>query len=175
MIGADTDGDMPQGEPTLRSFNVRRDLKQVLEFQDEVYEGNFPGFAVDAYFRDDFSRDLRRAARDPNETLMVMEQGGVLCGFIWAAAISTIVDPRVGYIKNVYVAPHLRGRGQAERLMQAAEEWFAEQGIEKMMLDASVVNERAVAFYEKLDYVTERVRMVKRVGSAQMNVGSWEV
>ena len=30
------------------------------------------------------------------------------------------------------------------------------------MLDASAVNERAVAFYEKLEYVTERVRMVKR-------------
>ena len=52
--------------------------------------------------------------------------------------------------------------------MQAVEEWFGDQGIEKMMLDASVVNPRAVAFYEKLDYVTERVRMVKRVGRAQM-------
>jgi len=171
MIGADADRDLPQREPTLRPFNVRRDLDQVLEFQNEVYEGNFPGFAVDAYFREDFSRDLRRAARDPNETLLVMEQGGALCGFIWVAVISTIVDPRVGYIKNVYVTPHLRGRGQAERLMRAAEEWFGDQGIEKMMLDVSVMNPRAVAFYEKLDYVTERVRMVKRLGSAQMTGG----
>ena len=168
MRGAGADRDLPQGEPTLRPFNVRRDLNQVLEFQNEVYEGNFPGFAVDAYFREDFSRDLRRAARDPNEMLLVMEQGGALCGFIWVAVISTIVDPRVGYIKNVYVTPHLRGRGQAERLMQAAEEWFGDQSIEKMMLDASVMNQRAIAFYEKMDYVTERVRMVKRVGRAQI-------
>lgn len=153
---------LPRGEPTLRPFNARRDLEQVLDFQVEVYEVNFPGFRVDDYFRQDYARDLRRAARDPNETMQVLEQDGRLCGFIWAAVISTIVDPRVGYIKNVYVAEHLRGRGQADRLMSAAEEWLAAQGINKIMLDASVVNQRAVVFYERLDYVTERVRMVKR-------------
>jgi len=155
---------LPTGEPTLRRFNARRDLDQVLEFQREVYEVNFPGFEVDDYFRGDYARDLRRAARDPNEALYVLEQDGRLCGFIWAAVISTIVDPRVGYIKNVYVAPHLRGRGQADRLMLEAERWLASQAIDKIMLDASIINQRAVAFYEKMQYVTERVRMVKRFG-----------
>ena len=89
-----------------------------------------------------------------------------MCGFVWASIISTIVDARVGYIKNVYVAPHLRGRGQAERLMAVAEQWLREQAIEKIMLDASVVNQRAVRFYEKAGYATERVRMVKRFGAA---------
>lgn len=153
---------LPSGEPTLRPFNARRDLEQVLAFQVEVYEVNFPGFRVNDYFREDYARDLRRAARDPNETLQVLEQDGRLCGFIWASVISTIVDPRVGYIKNVYVAPHLRGRGQAERLMQAAEDWLTAQGVDKIMLDASVVNQRAVSFYQRMNYVIERVRMVKR-------------
>ncbi len=166
MRSAGADDGLLQGEPTLRTLNVRRDVDQVLEFQRDVYEGNFPGFVIDEYFRGDYSRDLRRAARDPNESLYVLEQAGVLCGFIWSAVISTIVDPRVGYIKNVYVAPHLRGRGQAERLLAAAESWLADQGIDKIMLDASVINERAVAFYEKMDYVTERVRMVKRFDRA---------
>lgn len=154
---------LPRGEPTLRLFNVRRDLGEVMEFQVEVYEVNFPGFRVDEYFREDYARDLRRAARDPNETMLVLEQDGRLCGFIWAAVIATIVDPRVGYIKNLYVAPHLRGRGQAQRLMKAAEDWLFAQGVDKIMLDASVVNQRAIAFYEKSGYVTERVRMVKRL------------
>ncbi len=151
-------------ELTIRRFNLRRDREQVLDFQHEVYETNFPGLVVDAFFLADYQRDLRRAARSPNEALFVMEDGGQLCGFIWAAMISTIIDARVGYIKNVYVAPQLRGCGQAERLMAVAEQWLREQGLDKIMLDASVVNRRAVRFYEKLGYATERVRMVKRFG-----------
>ncbi|MCD6360261.1 MAG: GNAT family N-acetyltransferase [Armatimonadetes bacterium] len=162
MRSARPDQSLPAGEPTLRIFHIRRDLEQVLDFQREVYEVNFPGFHADDYFREDYARDLRRATRDPNEVQYVLEQEGRLCGFIWAAVISTIVDPRVGYIKNVYVAPQLRGRGQADRLMAAVEEWLMAQGVDKIMLDASVVNQRAVSFYEKLNYVTERVRMVKR-------------
>ena len=96
-------------ELTIRRFNLRRDREQVLDFQHEVYETNFPGLVVDAFFLADYQRDLRRAARSPNEALFVMEDGGQLCGFIWAAMISTIIDARVGYIKNVYVAPQLRG------------------------------------------------------------------
>ncbi|MEA3401190.1 MAG: GNAT family N-acetyltransferase [Armatimonadota bacterium] len=152
----------PRGEPKLRRLNLRRDLDAVLEFQYEIYEGNFPGFQVDGAFREDYSRDLRRAARDPNEIMFVMEQDRQLCGFIWGSLMSTLVDPRVGYIKNVYVAPHLRGTGAAQRLMRVVEQWLFDQGVEKIMLDASVVNERAVAFYRKMGYEVERVRMVKR-------------
>lgn len=157
----------PAWEPTLRPFNVRRDLEAVLDFQYEVYEGNFPGFRVDRYFLEDYSRDLRRAARDPNEALMVLEQDGQVCGFIWGALMSTLVDLRVGYIKNVYVAPHLRGSGQAQRLMTAMERWLFDQGADKVMLDASVCNPRAVAFYEKMGYKVERVRMVKRMDESE--------
>lgn len=152
----------PLREPRLRPFNLRRDLEAVLDFQYEVYEINFPGFRVERLFREEYARDLRRAARDPHEALFVLEEGGRLCGFIWGALMTTLVDPRVGYIKNVYVAPHLRGSGQAERMMVAIEQWLFEVGAEKVMLDASTCNPRAVRFYERMGYVTERVRMVKR-------------
>lgn len=150
-------------EPQLRPFNLRRDLDAVLEFQYEVYETNFPGFRVDRFFREDYARDLRRAARDPGEAMYVLEEEGKLCGFIWGAIMTTLVDPRVGYIKNVYVAPHLRGTGQAERMMAALEQWLFDMGADKVMLDASTCNPRAVRFYERIGYVTERVRMVKRL------------
>lgn len=150
-------------EPQLRPFNLRRDLDAVLEFQYEIYETNFPGFRVDRFFREDYARDLRRAARDPGEAMYVLEDEGKLCGFIWGAIMTTLVDPRVGYIKNVYVAPHLRGTGQAERMMAALEQWLFDMGADKVMLDASTCNPRAVRFYERIGYVTERVRMVKRL------------
>ncbi len=152
-----------RSSPLLRRFDVRRDLDTVMDFQYEVYESNFPGFRVDESFRKEYRRDMRRAARDPGEMLYVLEQDGCACGFIWVAMMTTLVDPRVGYIKNVYVAPHLRGQGEAERLMQAAEEWVRENGATKVMLDASVVNERAVEFYRKVGYEVERVRMVREL------------
>ncbi len=160
---------LPQTGPTIRRFSLRKDLETVLEFQFEVYEGNFPGFRVDKSFRDDYTRDLRRAAGDPNEMLYVLEEDRQLVGFIWGAMMATLVDDRVGYIKNVYVAPHLRGTGEAQRLMDAIEDWMWDQDAEKIMLDASVVNARAVAFYEKLGYDVERVRMVKRPSGADPN------
>ncbi len=153
----------PTPEPALRRLNPRRDLDAVLDFQYEVYESNFPGFRVDRRFRDGYGRDLRRAARDPREVLFVLEQDGHVCGFAWGALMSTLVNARVGYIKNAYVAPHLRGTGQAARLLAAVEHWLFDQGADRIMLDASVCNGRAVGFYEKTGYVVERVRMVKRV------------
>jgi ribosomal protein S18 acetylase RimI-like enzyme len=168
MAAIRAERDLPASEPKLRRFNLRRDLDAVMEFQFEVYETNFPGFEVDQDFRDDYSRDLRRAAGDPTQIMFVLEQDGHLCGFIWGSLMATLVDPRVGYIKNVYIAPHLRGGGQAERLMEIMEAWLWDQGAEKIMLDASMVNERAVAFYEKVGYAVERVRMVKRPGDSDI-------
>jgi ribosomal protein S18 acetylase RimI-like enzyme len=162
MAAIRAERNLSQTEPKLRRFNLRGDLAGVLDFQFEVYETNFPGFHVDQAFRDDYTRDMRRAASDPTEMMLVLEQDGELCGFIWGSLMATLVDSRVGYIKNVYVAPHLRGSGQARRLMEAVEDWLWDQGAEKVMLDASVVNERAVSFYQKTGYDVERVRMVKR-------------
>ncbi len=161
--------ELPRSEPTVRRFDLRRDLDAVIDFQYEVYETNFPGFRVDQSFRDDYTRDIRRAARDATEMMLVLEQDGNVCGFIWGALMATLVDARVGYIKNVYVAPHLRGSGEAKRLMEMMENWLWDQGVDKIMLDASMVNERAVAFYEKFGYDIERVRMVKRPEGADMD------
>ena len=153
----------PTPQPALRRLNPRRDLDAVLDFQYEVYESNFPGFRVGRHFRDSYGQDLRRAARSPDEAMFVLDQDGHVCGFAWGALMSTLVDARVGYIKNVYVAPHLRGTEQAARLLAAVEYWLYEQGADKIVLDASVCNGRAVSFYEKTGYVIEPVRMVKRL------------
>lgn len=170
MAAIRAERDLPREEPKIRRFHLRKDLDAVLEFQFEVYEGNFPGFRVDQGFRDDYTRDIRRAAGDPSEMMFVLEQDAHVVGFIWGAVMSTLVDDRVGYIKNVYVAPHLRGTGQSRRLMDEMESWLWERGASKIMLDASTVNHRAVAFYEKLGYDIERVRMVKHPGHDDSNL-----
>ena len=150
--------------PIVRLFNWRRDRQAVLQFQYETYERNFPGFRVDGAFLRDYERQLREAARHPAERLWVLEDDGQVCGFVWAALIATMLEPCVGYIKSVYVAPNWRGRGCGEQLIATAEQWFADEGIPKATLDASVGNQAALGLYERLGYRVTRLRMEKPCG-----------
>ena len=150
--------------PIIRRFNWRRDRKPVLQFQYEIYERNFPGFQVDEEFLRDYDRQLRQASRDPAERLWVLEESGQVCGLVWAALITTMVDQLVGYIKNVYVVPQCRRRGHGQQLLATAEQWFRDEGVEKAALDGSVDNEAALALYERMGYRVTRLRMEKFCG-----------
>jgi ribosomal protein S18 acetylase RimI-like enzyme len=146
----------------IRDFSWRTDREQVLRFQYEIYETNFPGCTVDRSFIRDYSLNLRDAARNPDERLIVLEEDGRIVGFLWLSLMSTLVDLCVGYIKNIYVAPHLRGRGYGANLLAVADEWFRSNGASKATLDASVGNERAVGLYLRDGYEVTRYRMEKQ-------------
>ncbi|MCK4323425.1 MAG: GNAT family N-acetyltransferase [Armatimonadetes bacterium] len=145
----------------IRQFDLRRDLQAVLQFQHEIYERNFPGFEVNQKFLDDFACQLRAADRSPAEQLWVLEIADQIRGFVWGALITSMIDEFVGYIKNVYVTPELRGQGYGHRLLETAEEWFRTEGAPKAVLDASVCNQQALSLYTKAGYCTERLRMEK--------------
>ncbi len=145
----------------IRQFNPRRDLQAVLQFQHEIYERNFPGFEVNQKFLNDFARQLRAADRSPAERLWVLEIADQLHGFVWGALITSMVDEFVGYIKNVYVAPELRGQEYGHRLLETAEEWFRAEDASKAALDASLCNQQALSLYAKAGYRAQRMRMEK--------------
>ena len=145
----------------IRQFDLRRDLQAVLQFQHEIYERNFPGFEVNQKFLNDFVRQLRAADRSPAERLWVLEIADQIRGFVWGALITSMIDEFVGYIKNVYVAPELRGQGYGHRLLETAEEWFRAESAPKAVLDASVCNQQALSLYTKAGYCTGRLRMEK--------------
>lgn len=154
-------------ELRIRKFNWRTDRTQVLSFQYEIYETNFPGCTVDRSFIRDYGTTLREAARNPDEQLLVLEQRGAVVGFLWLSLVATLVDPCVGYIKNIYVAPKLRGRGYGAMLLQAADQWFCSNGATKATLDASVDNDVAVGLYSKHGYQVTRYRMEKQYRQTQ--------
>lgn len=147
--------------PHVRDLNWRTDRDVVLGFQTEIYESNFPGFQMNPMFLRDYEQQIRRALRHPGERLMVLEDEEGVCGFLWISLITTMVEPFVGYIKNIYVAPRLRGQGLGRRLLEAADEWFRGNGCTKASLDASLCNTHAVEVYEAWGYVPVRYRMEK--------------
>jgi len=150
----------------LREFKWGTDRIPVLSFQYEIYETNFPGCKVDEEFIEGYSVNLRDATRNSNENLLVLEKDGEVVGFIWMSLLSTLVDACVGYVKNIYVAPHLRGMGYGRRLLAAADEWFRSNGATKATLDARIGTQRAVRLYQHAGYETTRYRMEKHYSDA---------
>lgn len=145
----------------LRPLNWRTDRVAVMSFQKEIYETNFPGFQITPTFLRDYEYQLKQATRSPAERMLVLEDDEGICGFIWMALVTTMVDPLVGYIKNIYVAPRLRNQGWGQQLLAAADEWFQGHGCPRAALDASVCNQHAVRTYLKWGYEPARYRMEK--------------
>ncbi len=162
MAAAEMDADTVR----LRRFDWRTDRTAVLSFQYEIYETNFPGFTVDDDFIRDYGLNLRDAAKNPGEHVVVLERDGRVVGFMWLSLLSNLLDSCIGYIKNIYVAPEFRGQGYGRRLLETADRWFEDHGAARATLDASIGNERAVRLYEHAGYKITRYRMEKRYDDA---------
>lgn len=150
---------LSQATARVVPFNWRQHSDRVLEFQYEVYQENFPGFRVDRLFLADYERQLRAALRNPYEAMWVVEEDGRAEGFLWAAIITTLVEEKLGYIKNVYISPERRGRGWGQLLVRRAEDWMRTMAVRKSALDVTCSNRAAVALYERCGYHVQRYRM----------------
>jgi len=91
----------------------------------------------------------------------VLDDSGSVCGFLWVEVRATMVDPLVGYVKNIYITPELRKQGYARMLLAAADEWFRFRGCTKATLDVSVCNDDALSLYRSAGYEIVRHRMEK--------------
>jgi GNAT superfamily N-acetyltransferase len=60
------------------------------------------------------------------------------------------MDPRCGFVFNVYTAPPHRQQGLARRLMEAIHDYCRAEGIERMALNASTFGE---SLYQSMGYV----------------------
>jgi len=145
----------------FRELDWKRDRRQVLEFQRDTYELNFPGFRVTPAFLRDYEAQLRQSYQSGNDGLFVLECEQGLGGFLWVSLIATMTDACVGFINNLYVAPEHRQRGLGRLLVEKADEWFRSRGVRRAQLTASTVNPVAIGLYEKMGYETIRVRMEK--------------
>ena len=146
---------------TVRKFSFSRDAEDVLRFQVEIYETNFPGFRVTESFLRDYRRQLRRACRHWNEGLFVVDDNDRARAFLWVGLISTMVNPCIGYVKNIYVDPDLRRKGWGRELLRLAENWCRDRGATTIELDATVDNQVAVNLYRRAGYETRRLRMAR--------------
>jgi len=85
--------------------------------------------------------------------LAVADDGAVAagCGLVvipWPPG-PMAMDPRCGFVYNVYTAPAHRKQGLARRLMETIHDWCRGEGIERVVLNASQFGQ---PLYEQMGY-----------------------
>jgi GNAT superfamily N-acetyltransferase len=83
--------------------------------------------------------------------------GGGLIVIPWPPGPMTM-DPRCGFVFNVYTAPAHRKRGLARRLMEAIHDYCRAEGIERVVLNASTFGK---PLYDAMGYVVTDEPMMR--------------
>lgn len=98
--------------------------------------------------------------------IFVAEEAGLLVGHIIVVAQqrdSSTGTPQA-WIYDLSIRAGYWGRGLGQALMEKAESFASQQGMQAIGLGVTLANHRALEFYGRLGYQQERVQMVKNLG-----------
>lgn len=105
---------------------------------------------------------LERAA-EPGRFVLVAEEDGAVLGFAsgeerrhWSG------DPEL-YVGELVVDPQYEGRGVGRALIDAVVDHARHEGLTTITLDTGAANNNARAFYKRLGFDEEDVKLTKRV------------
>ncbi|WP_456279242.1 GNAT family N-acetyltransferase [Bacillus sp. AK128] len=99
---------------------------------------------------------------EDSDMFVVEDEMKNLLGFLHLTKnIDYFTGESQGYVSSIVVSKEGEGKGIAKLLMDKAEEWSKSKGYKQLTLHVFAQNERAVKFYEKLQYETEIIKMVK--------------
>ena len=91
--------------------------------------------------------DIALARRRPNSTVLVGRDADAI-----VATVMVGHDGHRGWVYYVAVDPDHHGKGHGRTIMNAAEDWLRQAGVEKLMLLVRSDNTKVQAFYEQLGY-----------------------
>jgi ribosomal protein S18 acetylase RimI-like enzyme len=113
-----------------------------------------------------WARELANSAS--GSTFLVAEDAlGIPVGFVWCKTERDyFIDMPVGHVVDIAVTRAGEGRGIGRALLAAAERWAEDAGYPWITLHVFEGNDRARRLYEKVGYVPEWTRMLKRLRPA---------
>ncbi len=101
-------------------------------------------------------------AAKPDEAVFLAEYDGTRAGVVHVLETeSGLTGETQGYIATLAVSDKVAGRGIGRKLMEAAESWCRERGLNIIALDVFAQNDGARDFYDRLGYVDETLTMIK--------------
>jgi predicted methyltransferase/ribosomal protein S18 acetylase RimI-like enzyme len=133
----------------------------ILEFEREIAINSFPEAPIveEKYHRQKLEKAMKR---DPS-SLKVAFLNDEIVGWLW---IKTEKDrntkEKFGYIKSINVKPEHRRQGFGKKLIEAAENYFLNKGIQRIDLIVSGANFDASLFFEEVGFEREHSTMRKQ-------------
>lgn len=108
--------------------------------------------------------DIALARRNPNATILLGRDGERI-----VASAMVGHDGHRGWVYYVAVDPGRRQHGFGRAIMNAAEDWLRQAGIQKLQLMVRPENTRVQAFYESIGYdEQERIVYAKWLDGREM-------
>ena len=155
------------GEDLALTYTIRpatlADIPHIVEhraamFRDMGIPAQFDEMAIEtaAWLREAIPSETYRAWVAESSNGEVAAGGGLIV-IPWPPGPMTM-DPRCGFIFNVYTRPMHRKRGLARRLMDAMHDWCRGEGIDRVVLNASVFGK---PLYEEMGYVATNEPMLR--------------
>lgn len=91
----------------------------------------------------------------PPASQLVAEVDGVLCGYVGFRHPTNLAGNRHVYEIHIAVHPLYQREGVGTRLIRAAKQWAAQQGMRKLRLRVLSTNPGAVVFYRNCGFMEE--------------------
>lgn len=102
----------------------------------------------------------RCAALDVDETVIVIEQAGIVAGWLQVGRNRAIESAPHAEIRALVVAAELRGQSLGAQLVAAAERWTRERGLPSLRVRSNVVRDDAHRFYARLGFSESKRQVV---------------
>lgn len=154
----------------IRVYDGARDRDQVLALVGRLTEG------VAAWRDRDRWRTVSRgwvedsmaaAGGDDQQVFVVVPEGDVerVAGFVSVGSKKHFTGDVDAYVGELVVAASAEGSGAGSALMAAAEAWARARGHARLTLDTGAANVRARAFYGRLGFLDEDVKLTKTLSA----------
>lgn len=109
--------------------------------------------------------ELRQEKGFPTLAFIARAEDGSRAGFVWVARTHNDFTGQLeASLLSQYVAEPHRGSGLGHRLLDVAEKWAREQGLQCISLSVGVRNTLGQKLYQSLGYQIETLRMTKELG-----------
>jgi GNAT superfamily N-acetyltransferase len=114
-----------------------------------------------------FTGFVARRLEDESMLLVLLWDGDRAIGY--ALAFDVDADPakpewtRTGYISQFLITASCRNKGTGDLLMQAVDAWFAERGLDRVLLNVNLDNPGGIRFWEKHGFTSYAYRMKRTV------------
>ena len=142
-----------------------RDRDAVLTLAPRLVEGVAPWRPAEAVRTAVVGWVVEALARstEPGRFVYVAEVDGEVVGFVsgeerthWSGELDL-------YVGELAVAPECEGKGIGRALMAAVTEYAEQHRIHRITLETGAANEAALAFYHRLGFLPEDIRLTRSV------------